>query len=117
MAQGDPRAALGEHAYWRAEARRALGDEDAAAALLHELLRSARKRAVQPHKIDYFATSLPTFLVFEDDLERRNLVACRYLEALALAGLGRRAAAARRFREALDLDVAHEGAARHLSDL
>jgi tetratricopeptide (TPR) repeat protein len=117
MAQGDPRAALGEHAYWRAEAGRALGDEDAAAALLHELLRSARKRAVQPHKIDYFATSLPTFLVFEDDLERRNLVACRYLEALALAGLGRRAAAARRFREALDLDVAHEGAARHLSDL
>ena len=101
----------------RPQARRALGEQDAAAELLQALLRSARQRSTQPQKIDYFATSLPTFLVFEDDLDRRNVVVCRYLEGLALAGLGRRGAAVRRFREVLELDVAHEAAARHLGDL
>ena len=115
--QGDARAPLGEPAYWRAQALRALGDDDAAAGLLEHLLRSARQRATQPQTIDYFATSLPTFLVFEDDLDQRNRVECRYLEALALSGLGRSDTAIPLFREVLDLDVSHTGAHRHLQVL
>jgi tetratricopeptide (TPR) repeat protein len=112
--QGDTRVPLGEPAYWQAEAFRALGDESAATGLLEKLLWSAHQRAHQPQTIDYFATSLPTFLVFEDDLDHRNRVECRYLEALALVGLTRRDAAISLLREILDLDQAHIGARWHL---
>ena len=112
--QGDPQAPLGEPAYWQAQAHRAFEREAAADAVLRGLLTSARERARKPQKIDYFATSLPTFLVFNDDLDRRNRVECRYLEALALAGLGSREEAANAYREVLDLDAAHAGAAWHL---
>jgi hypothetical protein len=37
--------------------------------------------------IDYFAVSLPDFLIFEDDLSRRNNVFCAYLMGLGLLGL------------------------------
>ena len=115
--QGAPQAAGGEPTYWQAQARRALGDEDAATDLLEHLLRSARQRGAEPQKIDYFATSLPTFLVFEDDLGHRNRAECHYLEALGLVGLGRRSAAKQHFLRVLDLDVAHAGAGWHLRRL
>jgi hypothetical protein len=95
-------------------AYRALGDEDGAAALFQKLRASARARAREPQRIDYFATSLPTFLIFEDTLDRRNRTESRYLESLALAGIGQRRAAVRGFREVLELDANHVGAARHL---
>ena len=81
------------------------------------MLRSARQRGAEPQKIDYFATSLPTFLVFEDDLGHRNRAECHYLEALGLVGLGRRSAAKQHFLRVLDLDVAHAGAGWHLRRL
>jgi tetratricopeptide (TPR) repeat protein len=112
--QGDKRGPLDEAAYWRALAYRALGDEDGAAALFQKLRASARARAREPQRIDYFATSLPTFLIFEDTLDRRNRTESRYLESLALAGIGQRRAAVRGFREVLELDANHVGAARHL---
>ena len=37
--------------------------------------------------IDYFAVSLPDFLIFEDDLTRRNRIFCAYLEGLGRLGL------------------------------
>ena len=112
--QGDSRAPLGEPAYWRAAALRALGDHSSAAALLEQLLLSARQRAEQPQAIDYFATSLPTFLLFADDLGHRNRVDCHYLEALAMSGLGRFDDAVAKLRTVLDLDTAHVGARWHL---
>lgn len=115
--QGDSKAPAGEPTYWRARANIALGDEDGARALLQQLLLSARRRSRQPQLADYFATSLPAFLVFEDDLDLRNRVECRYLESLALAGLGRPRAAARGLREVVALDVDHARAAWHLREL
>ena len=52
-------------------------------------------------EIDYFATSLPALLLFDDDLDLRNQIACRYLEGLASLGLGRPRAARRAFRDVL----------------
>jgi len=37
--------------------------------------------------IDYFAVSLPDFLIFDDDLTRRNRIFCTYLEGLGRLGL------------------------------
>jgi hypothetical protein len=38
--------------------------------------------------IDYFATSLPAMLLFDEDLKRRQTITVRFLEAQALLGLG-----------------------------
>jgi hypothetical protein len=39
-------------------------------------------------KIDYFATSLPQMLLFDDDARKRNEVRADFLEAQARIGLG-----------------------------
>ena len=50
----------------------------------------------QTPKIDYFATSLPAMLLFEEDLVRRQKISAKFLRAQALLGLG----ASRRSRPA-----------------
>ncbi len=115
--QGDPGAPPAAASYWRALAMRALGDVRGASRVLRDLLRSARDRADAPTHIDYFATSLPSFLVFEDDLARRNRVACRYLEGLALMGARRRAEARAAFIDVAEQDVDHLEARLRLREL
>src|SRR6185369_13963548 len=61
--------------------------------LLRELLVYARRLAVTPAKIDYFATSLPTMLLFEDDLQKRQETTALFLQAQALLGLNSKSAA------------------------
>jgi tetratricopeptide (TPR) repeat protein len=100
---------LSEASYWRARALERLGDRDGAGRILRDLRAAARRQAREEVRIDYFATSLPTFLLFEDDLERRNRTACRYLEGLAELGLGRLTSAARAFEEVVALDPGHSG--------
>jgi len=98
----------------RARALRALGDEDGATDLFERLLQSARQRAAQPQTIDYFATSLPTFLVFEDDLDHRN----QRRMPLSRGSGPVRARTVRHchhlLSEVLELDISHSGARWHL---
>ena len=114
---GDPGAPPAAASYWRALAMRALGDARGASRILRGLLLSARERAVAPVRIDYFATSLPSFLVFDDDLVRRNRIACRYLEGLALMGTRRRTEARAAFTEVTEQDVDHLEARLRLQEL
>lgn len=100
---------LSEATFWRALALRRLGDTEASMHLLRELRAAAREQAHRATRIDYFATSLPTFLLFEDDLTTRNRTSCRYLEGLADVGLGRGRIAQRAFEEVLHLDPYHAG--------
>ena len=65
--------------------------------------------------IDYFAVSLPDFLVFEDDLRRRNDIHCHYLQGLGHVGLGEHGDAVRTFDAALSGDPNHLGARLHRS--
>ncbi|MBO0769500.1 MAG: hypothetical protein J2O48_12520, partial [Solirubrobacterales bacterium] len=116
-AQGDLQAAPGVSSYWRACALKALGDEEGGARLLGELLDSARERASEPQRIDYFAASVPNFMILDDDLHRRTRIECGYLESLANAGLGRRRAAIAGLRRVLALDPAHADAAWQLDSL
>ncbi|MDR0353270.1 MAG: DUF5107 domain-containing protein [Opitutaceae bacterium] len=87
--------AFSEMTYFSALALRRLGREKEAADLLRGLLAHARALAGRQAKIDYFATSLPTMLLFEDDLQARQKTKAARMEALALHGLGRTAAAKR----------------------
>lgn len=77
-----------EMTYYSAISLRKLGDEEAALSLLNALLAYAREQADTEAKIDYFATSLPTMLLFDDDIQLRRVTASRFLEAQALLGLG-----------------------------
>jgi tetratricopeptide (TPR) repeat protein len=67
--------------------------------------------------IDYFAVSLPEFMVFDDDLDRRNQINCRYLMALGYLGLGKTAQARKGLQLVLELDPAHLPARLHLQQL
>ena len=61
-------------------------------------------------KIDYFATSLPLLLVFEENLQKRNEWENKYLIALAEKGLGNNAKAKKLAGEILQLNAMHAGA-------
>jgi tetratricopeptide (TPR) repeat protein len=102
---------------YRALAQRELGHQHVATRLLEELLESATRKAQEPVTIDYFATSLPNFLLFEDDLQKRNQIDCLFLIGLAQWGLGRAAEAEQAFRDTVALDVNHLGAQQQLRRL
>ncbi|MGN0519984.1 MAG: DUF5107 domain-containing protein [Candidatus Fimenecus sp.] len=58
-------------------------------------------------KIDYFAVSLPDFLVFDEDLNKKNRVHCLFMKALGLLGKGEKLQAENLFNEAFSLDNSH----------
>ena len=97
--------------FWSAMACQCLGKIEEATALFQSILDYAEQLERQTPKIDYFATSLPAMLLFEDDLEKRNRIEALYLRGQAFFGLGKIAEALRSFNEVLELDRNHAGAA------
>jgi hypothetical protein len=88
-------------------ALRKLGEEDGCERLLQRLLARSREMSRKPAGIDYFATSLPTMLLFHDDLEARNNISAAFLEAQARLGLGDKKRARPLLRRVLKLDPSH----------
>ena len=76
-----------ELSYWRGLALVALGRKKDAKALFRGMKAFAEKGLKTPFKIDYFATSLPLLLIFEDDLEAVKNAQRENLRALAGKGL------------------------------
>jgi tetratricopeptide (TPR) repeat protein len=97
--------------YYSALAMEQLGDSAGSRRKLTELLDLAGEKLQTTVKIDYFATSLPNFLIFEDNLEKRNRTECLFLQGLGLLGLGRADEARAKLGEVLSLDAHHLGAA------
>jgi tetratricopeptide (TPR) repeat protein len=83
-----PLSSTGFHSYFQAQAFRALGNDNAAQAVFSDLRQFAQEQMRTKPTIDYFATSLPNMLLFNDDLERRNRLDAQLLMALLLHGLG-----------------------------
>jgi tetratricopeptide (TPR) repeat protein len=79
--------------YYRGLSLRELRRSDEATALFVDLRSFAASRLGLPARIDYFATSLPDLLVFEEDLQARRDAGCHLLLALAAHGLGERSVA------------------------
>ncbi|GLX66341.1 DUF5107 domain-containing protein [Paenibacillus glycanilyticus] len=90
-----------------------LGNEKEAKRRFNKLIDYAEKHLFDEVKIDYFAVSLPDFLVFEDDLNKRNRIHCLYMMGLGLLGLGRIAEASMRLDEVLQSEPSHLGALIH----
>ena len=79
--------AYSELSYYRALALAALGKKDEAKAVLEGMKAFAGKGMKTPFKIDYFATSLPLLLIFDDDLESVKNAHMKNLAELADQGL------------------------------
>jgi tetratricopeptide (TPR) repeat protein len=77
------------HSYFQARALMVMDESAAAREVVQELARFAEEKMATVPKIDYFATSLPNLLLFDDDLERRNRIESTVLAALASDGLGK----------------------------
>lgn len=58
-------------------------------------------------KIEYFAVSLPDFLIFDEDYTKKNRAHCCYLMALGNIGLGNEKKAQEFLSEALQIESSH----------
>ena len=85
-----------------------LGDQRAANACFYKLIDYGEKHIRDNMRIDYFAVSLPDFLIFEEDLNLKNEAHCYYLMGLGRLGLGDKAEAAKQFSEVLERDKSHQ---------
>ncbi|MCU0513418.1 MAG: DUF5107 domain-containing protein [Anaerolineae bacterium] len=90
-----------------------LGQPEQARAIFTTLVAYGRDHLEDEVQMDYFAVSLPNFLVFEDDLTRRHRCHCHYMQALGYMGLGEAAAAQAQLAALAALDPNHIGAAAH----
>jgi tetratricopeptide (TPR) repeat protein len=106
-----------EMTYYNALALRKLGQTKEARQLLRNLLAYADQLMKSKAKIDYFATSLPAMLLFDDDLQKRNTIAALFLRAQAKAALGEVAAARQLLRQVLKADGNHPFAGDLLAEL
>ncbi len=108
--------AFSEMTLYTARAMMRLGRNAAAKKLLQDLLAHARALCKAVAKIDYFATSLPTMLLFDDDLQARQETTAIFLEAQARLGLGERKKAAALLAEVLARDPNHAAASDLLAE-
>jgi tetratricopeptide (TPR) repeat protein len=95
---------VSEMTYWSALALKELGRKEEATTLFERIRAYGRDLEQQEPKIDYFATSLPTMLLFEEDSVLRHKVVGRFLQAQAVLGLGKRQEASKMLQEVLELD-------------
>jgi tetratricopeptide (TPR) repeat protein len=94
-------------------ARRALGRFDEADAIFQSLVDYGREHLNDDVRMDYFAVSLPDFLVFDTDLNQRNQLHCHFMIGLGLLGLGKKTEAQREFDMVLAQQPDHIGALTH----
>ena len=91
-----------------------LEQEKEAEKLLSELLHFAQKLERSKAEIDYFATSLPTMLLFNDDIDKRQKTKAFFLQAQAWFGLGKRNKAEKFVKKVLENDPNHQSALKLL---
>jgi tetratricopeptide (TPR) repeat protein len=93
-----------EMTYWSALACQRLGEAEQAADLLVGLQRYAEELRTAPATVEYFATSLPAMLLFDEDLQTRQETTALLLLAQAQLGLGHRDEGAKTLAEVLTRD-------------
>ena len=99
--------AVAEHSplsYFRGLSLRELGREDEACAVFKAMIAYSAKRKSEEAKIDYFATSLPNLLVFDEDLKARRDAEADLIAALGHHGLGDFDSALAAARRVLEFD-------------
>lgn len=96
-------------------ANQALGNTKAAFACFNKLMDYGERHLNDVIKNDFFAVSLPDFLIFEDDMNQKNKAHCFYLMGLARFGFGDKEEAAEEFKRALKYDYNHQSCRIYLA--
>lgn len=86
--QGMENVEFSEMTYYSALSLMAMGKKSEAKELFEDLMTYAKKEFSKEAKVDYFATSLPTLLLFEENLQKVQERRARFIEAQAHCGLG-----------------------------
>lgn len=101
--------------YYQGLAKEKLGKPVEARARFYKLLDYGEQHMFDPMKIEYFAVSLPDFLIYEEDLDKKNKAHCNYLIGLGKMGLGDMEGAKKALEETIRLDHAHLNAIRYIN--
>jgi len=88
---------------------RKLGQEDKARSLFHKLINYGKQHIYDKVVMDYFAVSLPDLLIWDDSLDTKNLIHCKYMLALGYYGMGDKEKALEYLAEVEELDNNHQG--------
>lgn len=75
----------------------------------HKLINYGEKHIFDKVQMDYFAVSLPDLLIWEDDLDQKNLIHCKYMMALGYYGLADKEKSIRLIKEIESMDINHQG--------
>jgi tetratricopeptide (TPR) repeat protein len=86
-----------------------LGREAEAHGRFYKLINYGKQHIYDKVVMDYFAVSLPDLLIWEDSLDTKNLIHCKYMLALGYYGMGDREHALRYLEEVEALDINHQG--------
>ena len=86
-----------------------LGREGEAHGRFYRLINYGKQHIFEKQIMDYFAVSLPDLLIWEDSLDMKNLIHCKYMLALGYLGLGDNEHAQKYLAEVEALDNNHQG--------
>ncbi|MFA9396712.1 MAG: DUF5107 domain-containing protein [Clostridiaceae bacterium] len=94
-------------------AKEKLNQKKEAIEIYNKLIEYGKEHMKDNVKIEYFAVSLPDFLIFEENLNLRNQVHCNYLIGLGNMGLGNKEEATKAYERAITIDNTHMNALRY----
>ncbi|MDD4991207.1 MAG: DUF5107 domain-containing protein [Paludibacter sp.] len=100
--------------YYQGLAWKVLSETAKAEMCFENLIKHGEKHLNDDCRIHYFAVSLPDLAIWDEDLNVRNLIHCKYVMALGFLGQDDNENAARLFADILKLDINHQGAQIHL---
>ena len=86
-----------------------LGRKGEAHGRFYRLINYGKQHIFEKQIMDYFAVSLPDLLIWEDSLDTKNLIHCKYMLALGYLGLGDNEHAQKYLAEVEALDNNHQG--------
>ena len=95
--------------FYAALCYRKLGQEDKARSLFNKLINYGKQHIFEHQVMDYFAVSLPDLLIWEDSLDQKNIIHCKYMLALGYYGMGDKEKALQYLAEVEALDNNHQG--------
>lgn len=105
-----------EMMYYSVMALKRLGCEEKAKKLFEAFIEYGDSHMDDEVRIDYFAVSLPDFLIFDTDLNKKNRVHCLYMKALGYLGCGETERAKECAEAGLEIEHCHRGFIDILND-
>jgi tetratricopeptide (TPR) repeat protein len=86
-----------------------LGRKDEANSRFYKLINYGKQHLFEHQTMDYFAVSLPDLLIWDDSLDTKNVIHCKYMLALGFYGIGETEKAMGFLADVESLDNNHQG--------